>query len=145
MPAPKGHKAYPAGDGTFSGGAPQKYTKEFIEGEATAFEAWMNRPESIYFKGFALERGYHPQRLTEFAEKNERFSDVYRRAQAWQENKLVTGGLTNLFNAGFTKFVMGNTCGWVDRQQTQVSGDLTNPLAILLSKIDGASKELIDA
>jgi hypothetical protein len=49
----------------------------------------------------------------------------------------------NVFNAGFTKFVMGNVCGWVDRQQTQISGDTTNPLFVLLTKLDGSSKELL--
>ena len=62
-------------------------------------------------------------------------------AQAWQEAKLVDGGLNNIYNAGFTKFVMGNTCGWTDKQQ--VSGDAINPLSILLQKVDGSSKDLI--
>jgi hypothetical protein len=140
MPAPKKHKHYNING---EGGRPLKYTKDFIEAEAAAFEDWMNRVDSIYFKNFALERGYHPQRLSEFAEENERFSEVYKRAQAWQENKLVEGGLTNVFNAGFTKFVLGNVCGWVEKQQTQLIGDAANPLAFLLQKADGGSKDLI--
>jgi hypothetical protein len=56
-------------------------------------------------------------------------------------SKLVKGGLLNKFNAGFTKFVMGNTCGWSDKQQ--ITGEAANPLAFLLKGIDGSSKDLI--
>ena len=140
MPAPKKHSPY---NKSGEGGRPVMYTKEFIENEADAFLEWMNKPRSIYFKRFAIDRGYHPQRLSEFAEQNERFSEVYTQAKAWQETKLVEGGLMNEFNAGFTKFVMGNVCGWVDKQETKVSGDASNPLAVLFSKIDGSTKELV--
>ena len=140
MTAPKGHKPYP---GCEKGGRPLKYTKEFLESEADAFLIWMQRDDSIWYKDFALERGYLPDQLSEWAKVNEKFSRVYKRSQEWQQSKLVKGGLLNKFNAGFTKFVMGNTCGWSDRQQ--VIGDIVNPLAFLLSKIDGKSKGLVHA
>lgn len=140
MPAPKGHKPY---NKKGEGGRPEKYTKEFIEGEASAFEEWMRRPDSIYFKRFAIDRGYHPQRLCEFAEQNKRFSEVYKKAQAWQEAKLVEGGLMSIYHAGFTKFVMGNVCGWTERQETKISGDATNPLAFLLKNADGETKDIV--
>ena len=139
MPAPKKHKPYP---GCETGGRPVKYTKEFIETEADEFLKWSKQPSNIYFKKFALERGYHPNKLAEFAEHNEKFLGVYRMAQAYQETKLVEGGHLNLYNAGFTKFVMSNTCGWAEKQQ--VSGDMVNPLSVLLQKVDGSSKELVN-
>lgn len=141
MPAPKGHEAY---KGSETGGRPTKYTLEFIEAEAEAFEKWMNRPDSIYFKRFALDRGYSPQRLSEFAEQNEKFSEVYRYAKEWQEIRLAEGGLTSEFNAGFCKFVMGNVCGWSDKTETKVSGDAVNPLAFVLKNVDGRTKELVN-
>lgn len=141
MPAPKNHKPYP---GCENGGRPEKYTKAFIESEADAFSEWMSHPESIYFKKFAINRGYHPNRLAEFAEQNEKFSGVYEKAKAWQEVRFVEGGLLSEFNAGFTKFVMGNVCGWVEKQETKVSGDAANPLAFLLQKADGSSRDLVN-
>lgn len=138
MGAPQGHPGYA---GSELGGRPTRYTSEYIEHEADAFEKWMEQPSSIYFKRFAINRGYHPQRLSEFAAQNERFSEVYERAKAWQEAKLVEGGLLNEFNAGFTKFVLGNTAGWTEK--TQVSGDAINPLQFVLDKVDGRSKELV--
>lgn len=138
MPAPKGHKPYA---GSENGGRPIKYTTAFIETEADAFEAWMRREDSLWYKDFALERGYLPDQLSEWAKINEKFSRVYKQSQEWQQSKLVKGGLLNHFNASFTKFVMGNTCGWSDKQQ--IAGDVANPLAFLLQGIDGSSKDLI--
>ncbi|MEI8329711.1 MAG: terminase small subunit [Chlamydiia bacterium] len=139
MPAPKNHKPYP---GCERGGRPIKYTVEFIEAEADAFEAWMQREDSLWYKDFALERGYLPDQLSEWAKINEKFSRTYRKSQEWQQSKLIKGGLLNQFNAGFTKFVMGNTCGWSDKQQ--IGGDAVNPLSFLLQRVDGSSKDLVD-
>ncbi len=139
MGAPKGHKPYP---GCEKGGAPKKWTSERIEKEAAAFEEWMKFPDSIWYKDFALERGYLPDLLSDWAKTNEKFSRVYRKSQEWQQSKLLKGGLLNHFNAGFTKFVMGNTCGWYDKQQ--ISGDASNPIAVAMNKADGSSKDLVN-
>ena len=139
MPAPKGHPPY---SGCENGGRPPKYTKDFIESEAEAFLEWMGQDDSIWYKDFALERGYLPDQLSEWAKVNEKFSRVYKQSQAWQQSKLVKGGLLSQYNAGFTKFVMSNTCGWSEKQQ--VSGDAVNPLAFLLQKADGQSKDLVN-
>ena len=47
-----------------AGGRPKKYTQEFIEKEAEAFEKWMQKPNSVWFEDFANQRGYSP-RLSE--------------------------------------------------------------------------------
>ena len=140
MSAPKGHSPYP---GCENGGRPLKYTKQFIENEATAFLEWMKRPTSIWYKDFALERGYNPDLLSLWAKENEKFSGVYALSQHWQQSKLVNGGLLCTFNASFTKFVMANTCGWADKTQQMISGDTVNPLSFLLQSCDGKSKELV--
>lgn len=140
MPAPLNHEPY---NTEGEGGRPLKYTKEFIEAEAEAFKAWMQKPESIYFKRFAINRGYHPNRLAEFSEQNERFSGVYAMAKAWQECRLAEGGLTNEFNGGFCKFVMGNCHGWSDKVESKISGDLNNPLHFILNNVSDTSKDLV--
>lgn len=141
MPAPNGHEPYNTNG---EGGRPQKYTQEFIEAEADALEKWMQNSDSIYFKRFAFDRGYSQQRLSEFAEVNQRFSETLARAREWQEIRLAEGGLTSEFNSSFCKFVMGNACGWTDKQETKLSGDAVNPLAFLLQKTDGESKDLVN-
>lgn len=102
----------------------------------------MGISDNVYFKRFALERGYPPDELSNFAKKSEVFALAYGMAKEWQECKLVEGGLFNKFNSNFTKFAMSNLCGWSDRQQ--VSGDAVNPLAFLMKHIDGTSKELVN-
>lgn len=80
MPAPKGHAPYP---GCEKGGTPKIFTQEFIEKEADAFEEWMSRPESIWYKDFALERNLDPDLLSEWAKINQKFGGVYKRSQGW--------------------------------------------------------------
>jgi hypothetical protein len=138
MAAEKGNK-HAVGN---SGPPPSKYTQEFIEKEAMAFVTWFSNPENIYFKRFALERGYPPDELVHFAKKSEVFSRAYTFAKAWQECKIVEGALFNKLNSNFAKFAMANLSGWSDKQQ--VSGDAANPLAFLLQKTDGQSKDLVN-
>ena len=95
MPAPKGHAPYP---GCENGGRPVKYTKEFIEAEADAFEEWMARPDSIWYESFAVERGYDANLLSLRAKENQKFSDIYQRSQTWQKSKLIVNGLLSKFN-----------------------------------------------
>lgn len=138
MPAPKGHDAY---NKNGEGGRPKKYTSEFIEKEAEAFEEWMKSKSSLWYEDFAMDRGYDPHLLSLWAKENERFSSVYARSQVWQKSLLIRGGLLNKFNSSITKLVLANTSGWTDRQQ--LSGDSANPLQFLLEKTDGSSKELV--
>jgi hypothetical protein len=137
-PAPKGNKRALGNHG----GAPATYTEEWLKKEAQLFRKWMQQEDSIYFKSFAIERGYHPNRLQEFADKNPEFSGVYNLAKAWQEQKLVNYGLFNKTNSGMTKFVLANHHGYVEK--TQVSGDSSSPVSFLLTSVDGKSKDLIN-
>ena len=139
MPAPRGHKPYNLKG---EGGRPvTKWTPEKLDELADRFEQWMLRPDSIWYESFCLENDFLPEQLTRFADKSERFGQVYKKSQVWQKTKLVKGGLLNEYNAGFTKFVMSNTCGWSDK--SQVAGDPASPLiGMILGKIDGNSKEI---
>ena len=123
-------------------GRPKVYDDAFIENEAHEFIEWTENPKNIWMEDFALERGYSPKRFYEWEKRNPVFAEVLEYVQQWQKSKLAKGGLTDEFNAGFCKFVMGNTCGWYEK--TQVSGDAANPLAFILDKADGRSKELVD-
>lgn len=141
MGAPKGHEPYP---GCETGGRPKKYTEEFIEKEAEAFDEWIKKPNSPWFEDFANQRGYSPDYLSVWAKENEKFLGVYDRAKALQKSVLVKGGLTNEFNSNFTKFVMYNVCGWSEKSEQKISGDAVNPIAFLMQQVDGKSKDLID-
>lgn len=139
MPAPKGHEPYP---GCETGGRPVKYTTEFIEAEADAFLEWSSRKDSLWFEDFAIQRGYDPNLFSLWEKENEKFSGAYKRAKARQKSLLIKGGLFNKLNPNIVKFVLNNVFGWSERQETRVSGDAANPLAFVLTEIDGRTKEL---
>lgn len=88
MPAPKGHPPFA---GCEKGGRPIKYTKEFIESEAEAFLAWMSKENSIWYKDFALERGYLPDQLSEWARINEKFSACISSRRLGSNQSLAKG------------------------------------------------------
>jgi DNA-packaging protein gp3 len=140
MSAPKGHRSFcKKGEG----GKPKVHTDAFIEKEADALCEWFRDPNNLYFKSFALERGYCAQRLSEFAEKNEKFAEAYRRAKDWQECRLVQGGLCNIYNPTITKFILINCHGWKERQE--VSGSNVDPfIAQILLQCDSKTKDLVN-
>jgi hypothetical protein len=140
MPAPTNHLPYL---GCETGGRPLKYTQEFIEAEAEALEKWMKQPGSIYFKRFAFDRGYSQQRLSEFAESNQKFSETLVIAREWQEIRLAEGGLKGEFNAHFCKFVMNNACGWSDKPEVKVSEE-SSLMALLIKEASGKSGDLVN-
>jgi hypothetical protein len=112
----KGHAPYP---GCETGGRPKVQDVAFIENEAEELIKWCENSGNLYFKTFALKRGYHPQRLSEWAKTNIKFAEALSLATAWQESKLVDGGLTSSFNSGFTKFVLINKHDWKDKAEEQ--------------------------
>ena len=117
---------------TNKGGRPKKYTQEFLKKEAELLLKWFNDdPERFWLKDFALERGYSPQRLVEFADKSEEFSEAYARAKDIQESRLVHGAMEQLVegNKVYTKlnprmvmFALKNVAGWREHQDLTVGG-----------------------
>lgn len=123
-------------------GRPPRFTKEFIENEAVEFLKWTQLPDSVYFKEFALKRGYSPKQFSEWSESNEIFREAYHRVREWQETRIAKGALVNEFNSNFSKFFMSNVCAWADRQETKITGDHANPLSFVIDS-DNRSKDLI--
>lgn len=141
MPAPAGHKPYNIHG---EGGRPRRYSQQDIEQFADELTVWLKNPDNIWFKDFCLDRDIDPDFMSEWSSENERFNGAYRQAKHRQESRLVNGGLKNLYNGTIVKFVLANAHGWVDKQETKVSGDSANPLAGILTLIDGNTKDLIN-
>lgn len=140
MPAPMGHAPYA---GCETGGREKIYDKEFIENEADEFMKWMAKPDSLFYKRFCFDRGYSPQRLTEWAQVNEKFSDAYEQSKHWQELRISEGALNNQLNGGFSKFFMSNVCNWSEKSENKISGDADNPLSFLITNMKD-TRELVD-
>lgn len=141
MPAPLGHEAY---NKNGEGGRPRRFSVEQIENFADELVEWTKNPSNIWFKDFCLDKDIEPDLMSEWAKENERFSGAYKLAKARQESRLVNGGLLEAYNGGIVKFVLANAHGWADKQESKVSGDPVNPLAFLMQKIDGTSKDLVN-
>ena len=141
MPAPKGHEPYA---GCETGGRPTKYTKEFIEAEADAFDEWMKKKDSIWYKDFAYERGYDIGLIYDWARTNEKFSQAYKRSQLRQESLLVRGGLLKKFNYNMCALVLGHKYGMVAKQENKISGDAKDPLSVIMTVVNDDSRDLID-
>lgn len=142
MVAPKGHEDYASPEEQT--GRPVIYTPEFIDKMAIEFSEWLKNPMNVWFKDFALDRDLNPDLLSIWAKENERFSGVYQLAKHRQESRLINGGLINLYNGSIVKLVLSNAHGWSDKQESKLSGDAVNPLALILSRHDGQSKDLIN-
>lgn len=140
MPAPKGHVPY---NEKGEGGRPRRYSIEDIERYADELVEWMKDESRFWFKDFCLERGIDPDCIAEWAKDNKRFNGAYRLAKGLQESRIFKGSMLNSFNCGMAKFALMNCHDWKDKQETKLSGDSVNPLAFILQRIDGQSKDLI--
>ena len=140
MPAPKGHPPYP---GCETGGRPRKYSTEDIERFADELIAWIKIESHFWIKDFCLERLIDPNYMHEWAKENEKFRCAYDLSKAYQESRIFKGAMTENFNTGMSKFALVNNHGWADKTEAKISGDAVNPLAFLLHKADGQSKNLV--
>ena len=146
MPAPKGHPPY---KGSEKGGRPKIWTDEAIEAEADAFDEWMDNKKGVWFKDFALERGYLPDKFTEFAEKNEKFKQVYRKAKFWQESLMVKGmsmKKMNMHQAGCA-MVLSRVChtdtNWKEEKDSKEKSMENLMFQWLEEKVFNGSKDVV--
>lgn len=142
MAAPKGNQ-YAKGKAT---GRPKIWTDEAIEEEADAMLEWIKDPKNLYIGVFAAQRGYNRARLSEFARGNKVFARAYDEAKQWQENVMLTNGLTRLWDPGFTSKAMARVCSddwknsWDKEEKDVKSSDLLDFLASLMSQAKSKDK-----
>jgi len=107
-------------------GRPTKWTDAAIEKEADDFLEWIKLPNSIWYKDFALERGYDPNLFSIWKDKNEKFSGVLKQVRAWQESKLFKMGLSKRsgINLEMVRFGLARQCGWREEQIVEHKGNI---------------------
>ena len=114
------------------GGAPKKYTYEWINNEAKIFELWLKKNKNkkfIWLKDFAISRGYSCEFLSRFAKENKKFNQIMRLAKEIQESKIVKGGIEDKLNPRFSIFLLRCKHGYTDNNNTVVlQGDKENPI-----------------
>jgi hypothetical protein len=121
------------------GGRPEKYTSEWISAEAKAFREWIQQPRNLWLKGFAYERGYKPQNLTEFAEKNIEFAEALTYAKDEQERTFVHGAWSKDMSMEFVRHFMPRMLK--DRPEWKASWDReeerdATPTTVIINKIE---------
>lgn len=95
----------------------QKYTEEYIERLADEMLEWFKKKENIWLKDFSISKMFSQQRISEFAKKNEYFSEIYNICKEMQESKLFKLGLSKNVNAALPIIALKSNCGWTDRQE----------------------------
>ena len=138
---PKGHPPYP---GCETGGRPPIYTPEVIEGWAEKFKEWLKDERHFWLKDFALDNDFHPDYLSEWAAKNEKFRRVYEIAKERQQSRLVNGAITNTYNPSFTKFVLNVHHDWIEKKQTIHTNDPDSPVPNWIMATSGDTKDLVN-
>lgn len=105
---------------TSAGGRPTEFSDEIIEHYADELLEWMQDPQNIWLKDFCLERLINPENMSIWEKKNDKFSQVYKLAKAYQESRILKGGLTSNYNSNIVKLVLSKCHqGWTEEEKTQ--------------------------
>lgn len=140
MPAPLGNQNAVGNNG----GRPRLYSDEDIERFAKELLVWMENESHFWLKDFCIERGIDPDFMAEWARENIEFNGAYKLAKAMQESRIFKGAMIDSYNVTMSKFALINNHGWADKTEAKISGDVVNPLALILQSVDGTSKELVN-
>jgi hypothetical protein len=121
--APKGHPPYPGG------GKPLYWNEERINEIADYFLEFIEEPSTLCFKEFALwlrqnkNIFFNKSYFGLFAERSEKFKEIYEYAQLIQEVKITKGGLLKKLDSQLTKFLLCAVHGYTDKQTIQHEGN----------------------
>jgi len=119
----------------------KKYGDKELDQLAKEFDEYLDQPDSLWFKTFWISKNIDYDQAVEFSERHPPLMEVFKKARHWQTSRLLERGLKKELSEGLVKLVLYNTAGWSDRRQ--LSGDAQNPLAMLITDIDGTSKNLV--
>ena len=119
---------------------PTKYTKEFVTAELKdMLEQIRNNPDIILLGQVIENKDYSRQRVSEWRKKFEgdkEISDTFSKIKGILETRLNIGGIKGDFNATMTKLNLINNYGWVDKQETAVTGPGGKPLGITVEFVE---------
>lgn len=118
---------------------PSKYTDEFIDNLAVKLDEWIAEPANFWIGKFASDNGLWMQRITEFADKNERLSDSLKKAKQIQQDRLVLLSLARKIDTTMAIFALKNVAGW--RDMVPPAGD-NNVFVNILNNFNSPEKIL---
>lgn len=91
-----------------------KWTDDIIEKLADELVAWIQVDSNFWLGFFAFENGFHRNRFSDFAKKNEKFAVALEIAKQGQENKILMAGLKKELDSKLVYSALKNTAGWRD-------------------------------
>lgn len=142
-----------------AGGRPTKYRREYCERIIRYFD--VPPQQTVYkrtyyvdgtikseepivlgeqlptFQGFAHEIGVDTDTLLNWASGHKEFFGAYTRAKALQEKIWLINAMGGQYNAQFAQFFGKNCLGYKDRQETELSGDVSLTIEQALAKVNG--------
>lgn len=104
---------------------PKKYDDKFIDSLAGELLEWIKGDKAYFLKNFAIEKGFSSQRLSEFAQKSDKFSEALKKAKDIQESRLFDLGLVTK-NQSFVIFALKNVANWRDAEKQTDNTDKPN-------------------
>ena len=105
------------------GGRPTEWTEERIEALADKLIAWSKVHTSCYLESFCAKNETYPQKLSELAQKSEKFSEALKRARASCASNLAEATAGGEMPPAFGIFALKQH-GWRDKQEVEHSGEV---------------------
>ena len=113
-------------------------TDEELDAFNERFKAWMEKKDSLLVLDFCHEERITRTRLHQLCARREDLQETYIRAQQHTERMLLKGGLSNRFNAQFSRFILQAKHGYQTTEVVRHEG----PAAPIIREYDGKSKDL---
>lgn len=127
-------------------GRPIKWDEKTIEKIRIKLDEYIEESDVPIISEFSYQNNISRQRLYEFANDYEEFSDTFKKCTTKKEAQLEKLGLLNIINPTMAIFSL-KQLGWTDKQQIEHSGETTsNVKAEIKPSIDYSklsSEELI--
>jgi len=114
-------------------GRKPKWTDDRIAQAAQDLLNWLEDPEHIWSKDWAIENHIPPEYLSRWSAKSTVFRQAVELAEMRQESRLVNGGLTKKFNARIVALVLESRHKWSSRQSVTVERE--DPRQMLNEKL----------
>jgi hypothetical protein len=120
-------------------GRPKKYTPEFIAQLGQKLKKWIKDPKNWWICNFAIENDIWEQRIYEFAQQDEDFSETLKKAEQIQKSRLVQLALAKKVDTTMAIFALKNVAGWRDKHEHEHTGEST--IKIKIEEIDISERQ----
>jgi len=122
--------------------APWKWTPAKIEELAASLLKFMEDPQNVFFKAWAIQEGIAGTYLVRFAGMSPAFAEALERASDIQELRLLQGGTNGTLHHAITKLVLCSKHNYTDRSDLAVTPAPAKPI---LGTVEACDKLIEEA